>query len=158
MSQAPPTPTSTSADSITCSTNDIRPTYYLRDVYLTVVCSCGVALEMDPLTSDMGGQGFGKHTGGSISCTKMIVKWDLTKRLSLSKYLEELHKHQKREKKREYVDFCSAEFWAEEDDKSSGTAIPHDLQLMAIVAGGPSRDRLYGVGSEAALPSSRDAL
>ncbi|KAI5673742.1 hypothetical protein M9H77_14106 [Catharanthus roseus] len=39
---------------------------------------------------------------------------------------------------------------AEEESAGSGTAMPDDLQLMAIVAGRVSRGLLYGAGSEAA--------
>ncbi|KAI5674307.1 hypothetical protein M9H77_14671 [Catharanthus roseus] len=74
-----------------------------------------------------------------------------------------------REKKGKYVDFCLAEFWikfhefrrkAEEDVEASGTAMPNDLQLIAIVAGGMSRTCLYEVGSKAThliVESSRAA-
>ncbi|KAI5657739.1 hypothetical protein M9H77_26532 [Catharanthus roseus] len=46
--------------------------------------------------------GVRKHTGGSISFTEMIMKWqkDLIERFSRNKYLEELHKHQKKGEKK----------------------------------------------------------
>ncbi|KAI5653294.1 hypothetical protein M9H77_30481 [Catharanthus roseus] len=55
------------------------------------------------LDSRTGMMGIGKHTGDSISFTETIVKWqkDLTERFSRRKYIEELHKHQKGEKKGE---------------------------------------------------------
>ncbi|KAI5682312.1 hypothetical protein M9H77_03540 [Catharanthus roseus] len=167
MTQAPSIPASTtaplhlSADSITYSTDNIGPTYYLRAVYLTVVCSCsyrdgssGSKYDSSELAAStprfsgviifaykpggQGGRGAEKHTGGSILFTEIIVKWqkDLTKKFSRSKYLEELQKHQKREKKGEYVDFRSVEFWekfhglrriAEEDAEAPVTAMPDDL-------------------------------
>ncbi|KAI5658837.1 hypothetical protein M9H77_27630 [Catharanthus roseus] len=70
----------------------------------------------------------------------------------------ELHNYEKGQKKGEYVDFRSARFWekfhevcrkAEEDAEASSTAMPDNLQLMAITAGGVSRGRLYSAGSEA---------
>ncbi|KAI5666525.1 hypothetical protein M9H77_16378 [Catharanthus roseus] len=89
------------------------------------------------------GQRARKHTGGSISFTEKIMIWqkDLTERFSWSKYLEELHKHQKREKKGK----------AKEDAEESGTPMPNDLQLMAIVADGVSRSCLHEAGSELQL-------
>lgn len=38
---------------------------------------------------------------------------------------------------------------AKEEAVAIGSAMPDELQLMATVAGGLSRDWLYGVGSEA---------
>ncbi|KAI5682699.1 hypothetical protein M9H77_03927 [Catharanthus roseus] len=73
---------------------------------------------------------------------------DLTKRFSQSKHLEGLHKHQKEEKKGKYK-FHEIRRNAEEDAEASGIVMPDDLQLLAIVASGVSRGRLYGVGSEA---------
>ncbi|KAI5681612.1 hypothetical protein M9H77_02840 [Catharanthus roseus] len=93
---------------------------------------------------------------GKAGCTRQK---DLTERFSCSKYLEELHMHQKGEKKGERVDFRSTQFWkkfhevrrkAEEDVEVSGTPMPDDLQLMTIVAGGVNRSRLYGAGLEVA--------
>ncbi|KAI5683221.1 hypothetical protein M9H77_04449 [Catharanthus roseus] len=54
-------------------------------------------------TQGQGGRGAGKHTGDSLSFTETIVRWqkDFTKKFPRSKYIEELHKHQKREKKEE---------------------------------------------------------
>ncbi|KAI5667514.1 hypothetical protein M9H77_17367 [Catharanthus roseus] len=73
---------------------------------------------------------------------------DLTERFSRSKYLEELHKHQKADKKGEYEKFHEVRK-AEEDAKASSTPMPDGLQLMPIVVGRVSRDHLYGAGSEA---------
>ncbi|KAI5663306.1 hypothetical protein M9H77_22629 [Catharanthus roseus] len=56
-------------------------------------------------------------------------------------------------------EFPLGQFWekfheisrkAEEDAEALGTAMPDYYQLMAIVAGGVSRSRLYGASSEAA--------
>ncbi|KAI5675405.1 hypothetical protein M9H77_06355 [Catharanthus roseus] len=47
--------------------------------------------------------------GGEPGSTR--VQNDFTERFSQSKYVEELHKHQKEEKKGEYVDYLLAEFW-----------------------------------------------
>ncbi|KAI5656718.1 hypothetical protein M9H77_25511 [Catharanthus roseus] len=68
----------------------------------------------------LGGWGAGKHMGGSFSFTEMIMKWDLTQRFSKSKYLEELHKHQKGEKKGEDLNslnilFCRRNFKRSEE-------------------------------------------
>ncbi|KAI5680720.1 hypothetical protein M9H77_01947 [Catharanthus roseus] len=69
----------------------------------------------------------------------VLQQKDLTEWVSRSKCLEELHKHQKGEKK-----------GTKEDAEASGTTMPDDLQLMAIVAGGVSCNRFYGTGMEAA--------
>ncbi|KAI5666829.1 hypothetical protein M9H77_16682 [Catharanthus roseus] len=64
------------------------------------------------------------------------VQKDLTERFSWSKFFEELHKHQKGEKKGKYEKFHEVRRKAEKDDEASATAMPDDFQLMAIVAGG----------------------
>ncbi|KAI5662973.1 hypothetical protein M9H77_22296 [Catharanthus roseus] len=79
-----------------------------------------------------------------------VVQKDLTKRHSRSKYIEELHKHQKGEKKGEYEKFQEIQRKAEEDAEASSNIVPDDLQLMAIVAGGVNRSYLYGAGFKAA--------
>ncbi|KAI5666370.1 hypothetical protein M9H77_16223 [Catharanthus roseus] len=73
---------------------------------------------------------------------------DLTKRFSRSKYFEELHKHQKGKKKG--GKFHEVRRKTEEDTEASGTAMPDDLQLMAIVAGRTSCGHLYRARSEVA--------
>ncbi|KAI5648341.1 hypothetical protein M9H77_34346 [Catharanthus roseus] len=74
-------------------------------------------------------------------------KTDLMERLSKSRHLEELHKHQSGDKKGQYVDFHSEEFWARfHEVRQKG----EEEALLAIVSGGLDRSRLYGVGSEAA--------
>ncbi|KAI5650024.1 hypothetical protein M9H77_36029 [Catharanthus roseus] len=88
-----------------------------------------------------GGESFRKN-GNPFVC--VLQQKDLTERFTQSKYLEELHKHQKGEKKEEeYV-----QRKAEEDAEASDTPMPDDLQLMAIITGGVSHSHLYGAGSE----------
>ncbi|KAI5666629.1 hypothetical protein M9H77_16482 [Catharanthus roseus] len=83
---------------------------------------------------------------------------DLIERFSKSRHLEELHKLAE-DKKMQYMDIFSEKFWtkfheapkkAEEEAAATSIPIPDDLQLMAIISGGLSRDRLYGAGSNAA--------
>ncbi|KAI5681074.1 hypothetical protein M9H77_02301 [Catharanthus roseus] len=86
----------------------------------------------------------GKHIGGSISFTKSLGKKPaiLVERFSKSKELEELYKHHLGEKQGECMDFTSKGFWYErvhkmkqkaEEAAPTGTAVPDDLALMAIV-------------------------
>ncbi|KAI5675628.1 hypothetical protein M9H77_06578 [Catharanthus roseus] len=80
---------------------------------------------------------------------------DLMEWFSKSRHLEELHKHQSGDKKGQYVDFLSEEFWmsfgyAKEEATAMSILLPDDLQLMATVSGGLDLDQLYGAGSEAA--------
>ncbi|KAI5668032.1 hypothetical protein M9H77_17885 [Catharanthus roseus] len=82
------------------------------------------------------------------SCVVVLQQSDLSWRFSKSK--QEPHKHQKGDKKRQYVDFKLAEFWTDEEAAATSTALPNDLHLMVTVAGGLSRGHLYGAGSEAA--------
>ncbi|KAI5663950.1 hypothetical protein M9H77_23273 [Catharanthus roseus] len=100
-------------------------------------------------TQGQRGWGAEKHKGGSISFTETIVKWqkDLIERFSWSKYLKELHKHQK--ERRRGKKFHEVRRKAEEDAEASGTPMPDDLQLMAIIAGGVNRGHLYRAGSKA---------
>ncbi|KAI5677126.1 hypothetical protein M9H77_08076 [Catharanthus roseus] len=96
-----------------------------------------------------------KHTSGSISFTKQISKKvitvlfflqqaDLSERFSKSKYLEELHKNKKWDKTGQYL-----RQKVEEEAATTGTAMPDELHLMAIVASGLSRAGLYRVVLEA---------
>ncbi|KAI5678718.1 hypothetical protein M9H77_09668 [Catharanthus roseus] len=77
-----------------------------------------------------------------------------TQRFSKSRHLEELHKHQSRDKKGQYVDFHSKEFWARQKAKEEATAtgapLPNDLQLITTISDGLDRGWLCGVGLEAA--------
>ncbi|KAI5682135.1 hypothetical protein M9H77_03363 [Catharanthus roseus] len=69
---------------------------------------------------------------------------DLTERFSKSKHLEELYRHQTRDKKGQYVDTFSEEFWkAVEEAAAMGTPIPDYIQLMAIISCGLSQDYVY---------------
>ncbi|KAI5678459.1 hypothetical protein M9H77_09409 [Catharanthus roseus] len=83
---------------------------------------------------------------------------DLMERFSKSRHLGELHKHQTGDKKGQYMDFHSEEFWkkfhearqkAEEEASTTGSPMPDDLQLMATIFGGLSHSRLYAAGLEA---------
>ncbi|KAI5649813.1 hypothetical protein M9H77_35818 [Catharanthus roseus] len=76
-------------------------------------------------------------------------KTDLTYKFSKSRHLEELHKHHTGDKKRQYVDFQSEEFWtkfhkarqkAKVEAATTGTPMPYALHC----------GRLYGAGSKAA--------
>ncbi|KAI5661701.1 hypothetical protein M9H77_21024 [Catharanthus roseus] len=79
---------------------------------------------------------------------------DLTERFSKSRHLEELHKHQSGNKKRQYMDFQSKEFLArqkaEKEAATTCTSMPDDLQLMATISSRLSRDWLYEPSSEVA--------
>ncbi|KAI5667060.1 hypothetical protein M9H77_16913 [Catharanthus roseus] len=117
----------------------------------------GTPLRVKPSLNETRGTGLREREDESREA--LGFKKNLTERFSRKKYLEELHKHQKGEKKREYVDFHSTRFWekfhkiqrkAEEDDVVSVTGMLNDLQLMAIKASGVSCNCLHGVGSEAA--------
>ncbi|KAI5672613.1 hypothetical protein M9H77_12977 [Catharanthus roseus] len=164
MTQAPPIPASMEAllhlaftSQPTPSLTPLMiawPTYYLRIVYLIVVRSCGS--RDGSFDSGYGSSGLEASIWRFLRVIIFAYKQqkDLTKRFYRSKYLEELHKHQKGEKKGEYADFYSAR---KIFTRSKGRprrilrlAMFNDLQLMAIVAGGMSRDRFYRVGSETA--------
>ncbi|KAI5666641.1 hypothetical protein M9H77_16494 [Catharanthus roseus] len=93
-----------------------------------------------------GARGERKHTDGSISFIEHQFKRqvDLIERFSKSRYLEDLYKHQTRDKKGQCVDFHSEEFWkAEEETAAIDAPIPDDFQLMATISGRLSRRRLY---------------
>ncbi|KAI5672460.1 hypothetical protein M9H77_12824 [Catharanthus roseus] len=107
-----------------------------------------------------GGPKSRKAHGHSISFTEHQLKRqaDLTERFSKSRHLEELHKYQTWDKKEQYVDTFSEEFWAkfhkaqqkaEEEATATGAPMPDDLQLMATTPGGLIRGQLYGAGSQA---------
>ncbi|KAI5649639.1 hypothetical protein M9H77_35644 [Catharanthus roseus] len=96
-----------------------------------------------------GGWGAGKH----------IDARGLIERFSKSKHLEELHKYQNGDKKEQYMDFLSEEFWSkfheaqqrvEEEIAATGIAMPDEVQLMATIVGGLSLSQLYGAGWEEA--------
>ncbi|KAI5682962.1 hypothetical protein M9H77_04190 [Catharanthus roseus] len=74
---------------------------------------------------------------------------DLTERFSKSKHLEELHKHQKENKKGQYSKFHEARQRPEEKAAAMGAAMPDELLLMATIAGGLNPNWLFGAGSEA---------
>ncbi|KAI5663156.1 hypothetical protein M9H77_22479 [Catharanthus roseus] len=96
------------------------------------------------------GQGPGEYTSGSISFTESLVKKQaiLVEKFSKSNELEELHKHQSREEG-EYDRFHVAKSKTKEEAAVTGTTMPDDLALMAIVAGGVRRGCVYRAGSEA---------
>ncbi|KAI5682938.1 hypothetical protein M9H77_04166 [Catharanthus roseus] len=90
-----------------------------------------IPLRIKPSPNEIRGTGLRDREDGEPRSTQ-----DLTEKFFRSKYLEELHKHQKGEKKGEYVDFRSVQFWekfhevrrkAEEDGEASGTTMPDDL-------------------------------
>ncbi|KAI5669556.1 hypothetical protein M9H77_19409 [Catharanthus roseus] len=95
-----------------------------------------IAMRIKPNPNGIRGTGLRDGEDGEPRSTR-----DLTERFSRSKYLEEFHKYQKGEKKGEYVDYHSAEFWislakfhelqrkAEEDAEVSGIAMLDDLHL-----------------------------
>ncbi|KAI5667284.1 hypothetical protein M9H77_17137 [Catharanthus roseus] len=86
------------------------------------------------------GQGAGKQTGGSISFIEHQLK-------------------RSEDKKGQYVDFHSEEFWKAEKEAIATTApLPDDLRLMATVSGGLDRSRSYGVGSEEAHLRAESSL
>ncbi|KAI5681782.1 hypothetical protein M9H77_03010 [Catharanthus roseus] len=129
---------------------------WIDESYWAAMCNLWNTLRIKSSPNGIRGAGLRDREDGEPGST-----WqkDLIERFSLSKYLEELHKHQKGEKNVEYADFYSAQFWkkfhevrkkAEEDAEASSTPMLDDLQLMAIVACGVSRGRLYGAGSKAA--------
>ncbi|KAI5663266.1 hypothetical protein M9H77_22589 [Catharanthus roseus] len=72
------------------------------------------------------GEGAGKHTGGSISVREHQLKMirtnqaDLSERFSKSRHLEELHKHQSRDKKGQYPRFHEARQITEEEAAATG--------------------------------------
>ncbi|KAI5677670.1 hypothetical protein M9H77_08620 [Catharanthus roseus] len=99
----------------------------------------------------VGGSGSGEIHRWFYILHRALGEEDLTERFSKSRHLEELHKHQTGNKKGQYVDFHSEEFWkAEEKVAATGAPMPRDLQLMSTISGGLSRGSLYGAGSEAA--------
>ncbi|KAI5658548.1 hypothetical protein M9H77_27341 [Catharanthus roseus] len=99
---------------------------------------------------------FQMRMGPSLSMTKMRHAWeveigyrmrylfgdakgrgrDLTRRFSKSRHLEELHKHQSKDKKGQYVDLHSEEFWVRfheaqqkvnEEAADTDAPLPNDL-------------------------------
>ncbi|KAI5675910.1 hypothetical protein M9H77_06860 [Catharanthus roseus] len=86
---------------------------------------------------------------GGWGARKQIV--DSTERFSKSRHLEELHKYKSGDKKGQYVDFYSEEFWkAKEEATATGVPLPNDLQLMATISSGLNRDWSYRASSEVA--------
>ncbi|KAI5659131.1 hypothetical protein M9H77_27924 [Catharanthus roseus] len=108
-----------------------------------------VGLRSHRLSVTCGGKSFRCVWDSSLSMTNMRHAWevkqeDLTEKFSKSRHLEELHKHQSRDKKGQYVDFHSEKFWkAEEEAAATGIPLLDDLQLMAGVFGGLDRSRFY---------------
>ncbi|KAI5682310.1 hypothetical protein M9H77_03538 [Catharanthus roseus] len=93
-----------------------------------------------------GVQGVGKHTGGSISFMehRLMRQAYLTDRFFKSRNLEELHKHQTRDRKGVcgfsirgvLMKFHEARQKAEEEVVAIGTLMPDDLQLLGTIAAG----------------------
>ncbi|KAI5681413.1 hypothetical protein M9H77_02641 [Catharanthus roseus] len=76
----------------------------------------------------------------------------LTERFSKSRHLEELNKHQTGDKKDQYVDFHSEEFWkkfhearqkAKDKTVTTGAPMPKDPELMSTICGGLRSIQLY---------------
>ncbi|KAI5653521.1 hypothetical protein M9H77_30708 [Catharanthus roseus] len=83
----------------------------------------------------------------------------LTKRFSKSKELEKLHQASHGGEaggvrgfyfRRVLLKFHEVKRKVKEEAMETGTIMPDDLALMAMIAGGMSYGRVYGVGSEAA--------
>ncbi|KAI5666790.1 hypothetical protein M9H77_16643 [Catharanthus roseus] len=100
------------------------------------------------------------RTGGSISFAKHQFK----KRFSKSNHLAELHKHQKVDKKGQYMDFMSEvldlpllEFSEKRSHRHPlfSFLFWHQGFLVQGPGGGLRRGQLYGAGSEAAHSEPR---
>ncbi|KAI5671716.1 hypothetical protein M9H77_12080 [Catharanthus roseus] len=66
----------------------------------------GIPLLIKPSSNRIRGTRLKDMEDGEFGSTHNLIE-----RFSRNKYLEELHKHEKGEKKGEYVDFCSTRFW-----------------------------------------------
>ncbi|KAI5667812.1 hypothetical protein M9H77_17665 [Catharanthus roseus] len=91
-----------------------------------------------------------RNKGRGVSEQESTHQTDLIERFSKSRHLEELHKHQTRDKKGQYTKFHEARQKAEEEAATTGTPMPHDLQLMATISTGLSHGWLYKADSKAA--------